>query len=465
MATNYNYTKEGVVGKINLTIGVEDLNNKYNEIFKEYAPKMNLKGFRQGKAPRALVEKKFGPSIKADALNKLIGQEYERILKEEKINPISEPSVDLANEEDIDFDKDVTVDFSFELPPEVEIVDLKEVKVKKDEFEVEEKDIEEQIKKFQEKYATLDVKDGKAEKEDYITVDIEITDDEGNEFKKIEDRVLILGHDYLNYEIDDDLIGLSKGDEKTIEKNYEDDFKNEEVAGKKLTFKINAKEVKGRKLADVTDEFVKDVSQYETVEEWKESIKEQLEKAAKGYQIKHMLDKIYDQVIENSKFEIPETFINYGLEQNIAQFKQQFGGNDAMFEQMLQVSNKSLDDFKFMIRPSVERDIKIELFKAELMKEKGDDIKVGDDEINDYINEESIRTGQPKDAIEKQVNEHKQNVIHFLKMRALDEIIVELVNSTKGKKYKYSEIEELEKEKQAKADEKTKKREEEAEKK
>lgn len=459
MDIQFDYKKEDVKGTLKITIPVEKLKEKYDEVYKKYAPKIKLKGFRPGKAPRRLVELQYGETIKYEALKEMIQDTYKQFLEKEKINPISEPEVDVSDK-DLKFDEDLVLTFTFDLPPEVELTDIESIEVKQDQFEVTDEDVAKELEAYQQQHAMLEEKDGIAEDSDYVTIDFVAKDEEGNEIYNFQDRFVIIGEDYLKLDIDNELKGLKKGDEKEFIKEYQKDYKDPKLAGKKVNYKVSVKEVKTKKIPELNDDFAKDYSEFQTLDEWKQEIKKQLEIYGEQYMKKVVLDRAFDKIIADSKILIPESIINYSSNRYLDNYMQSANMNEQLFEKILSASGKTKDDFKFLILPSVEKDIKKELILDEVVKKY--EIKVSNEDFDKFIKEEAEKAGKSEEEVKAIVMDPKNKKYYedHIAFQKANDFIFDKVKKTKGKKYKISDIDKLEKEKAEAEDKRFKEREE-----
>jgi|GEM_PF-2182723 trigger factor len=456
MNLNYQYQKEGVNGKITLTINKGEFLEKYEKILNEYLPKIQIKGFRPGKAPKTLVEAKYGNSLKYETFKELISESYNEILKKENITPINEPEVDFDNKE-LDLNKDINVTCKFELPAEAKICDLKEIKISYDKFEVSEKDVENELKAYQKNYSTLELKETPSSNGDYININLQIFDENNNKIKELPEYTLIIGDNFLKLNIDEDLINLKKGDKKEIIKDYTNADNNidNEFKGKKVKIVLSVNEVKERKYPELDDNFAKDYSEFQTLNDWKNEIKAQLERYAKDFEKNYNLRKIYDAIIEKSEFLIPETYIKIGINRAFESYKKQFNITDDVFNKLLNLSGREKEGFIYSFRPSTIKDIQIELIQLEFLKKI--EPKVDENDYKEFIKEEALKTKKSSEEIEKEVNKYKRDVEFFIKLRKIENYLLENVSKVEGKTYHLEDINKLIEERNKEEDKKTQK--------
>lgn len=458
MDIQFDYKKDGVKGSLKIIIPVERLKEKYEEIYKKYFPRIRLKGFRPGKAPRRLIELQYGESIKYETLKELISDSYKQFLEKENINPISEPQVDVSDKK-LKFEEDLVLTYTFDLPPEIELTEIENIEVEERVFEVTENDIEKELKAYQQQHAMLEEKDGVVEEKDYVTIDFIVKGENGEEIYNFNDRFVIIGEDYLKFGIDEDLKGMRKNEEKEFIKEYPENYSDSKLAGKKVSFKVKVKEIKVKKIPELNDDFAKDYSEFKTLEEWKAEIKKQLEIYANKYKEKLVLNEAFDKIIEKSKILIPETLINYSSNRYIDNYMQNTNMNENIFDKLLKASGKTRDDFKFLIRPSVVKDLKKELILEEIIKKY--EIKVTEDDMNNFIKEEAEKSGKPEEEIREIVlkPENKKYYEHHIAIKKANRLIYEKIKKVEGNKYSISDIDNIEKERAEREDKQFKERE------
>jgi len=274
--------------------------------------KTNLPGFRPGKAPMNLIEKRFGKKVEAEVLEKVIPEFYGKALKEADLKPVAMPVLD----EQFTFQRNSPLNLSLtvEVMPKIENLDYAAIKAKDVHVVVDEAELENALKNLQEQKALYQVAEKEIEKDDLVTfdyVDCELV--EGETTPSLREEVLKLGNKLLPKDIEEKLIGRKKGDTVEFTTSFEEDFKVKELVGKALQVKIMINEVKHKVLPAIDDEFAKDVG-YGSISELNEKIKENLYQFKKDQATKIQKAEIVRQLIESNDFEIPETLLNNELD-------------------------------------------------------------------------------------------------------------------------------------------------------
>lgn len=303
--------------RLKIEIPSDIIEKEIQDSLERVRQKTNLPGFRPGKAPMNLIEKRFGKKVEAEVLEKVIPEFYGKALKEADLKPVTMPVLD----ERFTFERNSSLNLSFtvEVMPKIENLDYASIKAKDVPVVVNEAELENALKNLQEQKALYEVAEKEIEKDDLVTfdyVDCELV--EGETTPSLREEVLKLGNELLPKDLEEKLIGRKKGDTVEFTTSFEADFKVKELVGKALQVKIMIKEVKHKVLPAIDDEFAKDVG-YGSISELKEKIKENLYQFKKDQATKMQKAEIVRQLTESHDFEIPETLLNNELDSLIMQ--------------------------------------------------------------------------------------------------------------------------------------------------
>ena len=299
--------------KLTVTVAKEDVAENYNQIITKYAKNAQIPGFRKGHVPVAVLERKYGNALKADvtadiidkALNELFSDENE---KEIRPLPYAQPQMDSMPE--FDTTKDLTLTVTYDVFPKVKDIDLKGVSIKETQSEVGDKELEEELKAIQERNATvIDKKDDEtAEKDNIVTINYAELGEDGKviESSKREGFVFTIGTGENIYKIDDDIIGMKKGETKEITKTYAADDTDKELAGKTKKISVTVTALKVRNLPALDDELAQDVnSNYKTLDDMKADIRKNLELAMNRRINELKSNALLEALVEKNQFDIP----------------------------------------------------------------------------------------------------------------------------------------------------------------
>ncbi|MFO8064688.1 MAG: trigger factor, partial [Spirochaetia bacterium] len=299
--------------RLTVTVAKDTLRGEYDKLLKEYAKKAQIKGFRKGKVPPEILERKFGDSIKAEAGEKVLQDSLREAIEEIDEQPLPYAQPELDSELDFELDKDFTYSVTYDVFPEIELGEYKGLEIEAPEVEITEEDEQRELSAIQEQNAiVIDKEEGAVEQDDIVTIDYAEVDenDETIEGTSREDFVFTIGTGYNYFKIDDDLIGMKQGEEKILEKEYPEDSDVEELRGEKKRLRVKVKAIKQRELPEIDDELAQDVSdEYETLDDLKKDIRRRLEQTAESRVREMKKQAILDKVLENSKIEVPASML------------------------------------------------------------------------------------------------------------------------------------------------------------
>lgn len=407
-------SKNTIVKKVDKKVWKEALDKSFEKNVKD----IKVDGFRKGKCPRDVFEKKYGvESLYNDAVDYVLPSLYTEVLKESKLEPVIQPGIDIKS-----IDKDsLEVEFVIITAPEVKVKKYKGLNVKKDVVKVTKKEIDEEIEKLRDQYAEIELKDGKIEKGDTAVIDFEGFKD-GAAFQggKGENYPLEIGSNTFIPGFEDALIGLKSGDKKDVELTFPKDYPAEELKGQKVVFKVEVHEVKTRVLPELNKEFFEDlgfedVKTKEDLEKHvKEHIKEQKEKDAENKQV----DEILEKVRENTEIELPDELVHEEIHRMLDTYDQRLHAQGLSLDQYLAFSKKKIDDLEEELRPEAERNITYRYMMEEIVKKEN--ITATDEEADKEAERLSIMYNMTKDELIKAFG-GKEYLIYDTKMRkALD---------------------------------------------
>ena len=401
--------------KVTLTVDKDTVKNEYDKVVKDYAKNVHIKGFRKGKVPPEVLERKFGDSLKAEASQKIVEESFKEILDnlEEKPLPYAQP--ELIDELDFNVDKDFTFAVRYDTFPEIELGEYKGLTIKAPTIKVSDEDLERELTAIQEQNALVTDKDeGAVEDQDVVTLDYWEVDenDEPIEGTSREDFVFTVGTGYNYYKIDDDVKGMANGEETIVEKAYGDDIDIEELKNTKKRIAMRVKAIKQRKMPDLDDELAQDVSdKYETLDDLKKDIKERLDETAKNRERQMKIDALMDQIAENSTVPLPESMVQAELDNQWRNFAQRYGMNPDDIDKILSSQGQGRESLYQEWRPDVEKNLKKRLLIGKIIEEEG--VEATDEEIEEKIAEQAERsnmsTEEARDYFEK------NNLMDYLK--------------------------------------------------
>lgn len=381
--------------KLELTIEAQKFDEAIKKVYFQSAKYFNIPGFRKGKAPINIVEKYYGKEIfYEDAFNEVVPSELEEALKENKIEVVSKADIDVKQ---IEKGKDLIFTAIFQTKPEAELGKYKGIEIPKIEYTVSNEDIEHELSHMQEHNSRLvSVDDRAVESGDITVIDFEgFVDGVAFEGGKAEEHELEIGSNTFIPGFEDQIIGMKLDEEKDINVKFPEEYFSKDLAGKDATFKVKLHDIKKKELPELDDEFAKDVSEFDTLEELKKNIKERLEKDNEQRQKYEIEDAVIKAVCENVKVEIPSGMIETETEDMLKNVENRLAYQGLKLEQYLQMMGKTAEEVKKEYEPQA-----IEAIKSRLMLEaviKAEKIEATEEEIIEKVKEMSKNYGKEND--------------------------------------------------------------------
>lgn len=358
-------------------------------------------GFRKGKVPRNIFEKRFGKeSLYEEAINIVLVDAYKDALDKDNLVPIIQPKIDIkeVNEEGVKFNFVITT------KPEVKLNKYTGLNVKKDKVSVTKKEVDDEIGRLLEKYADVVVKDGKVENGDTAIIDFEgFKDGVAFDGGKGENYPLEIGSNTFIPGFEEQLIGLKAGEEKDVNVTFPEDYAEENLKGKPVVFKVKVNEVKTKQLPKMDEEFFKDLGfdNVENEEQLKDLLKANLE-AKKEYEVENKyVDDLLEEAAKNTKVELPEELIHEEIHRMIHQYEDNLKMQGITLEMFYKFTNSNQEALESQMREEAEKRVKYRFMLEEIaIKEK---IEVSDKEVEDEIKKLSDKYQMNKDELLKEI--------------------------------------------------------------
>ena len=417
--------------KLEITVEAEKFENAMKKVYFQNAKYFNIPGFRKGKAPMNIVEKYYGAQIfYEDAFNEVATEAYEEALTENKIDVVSRPEVDIAQMEK---GKDLIFTAVVQTKPEVKLGKYKGIEIQKIEYKVDKKDVDHELEHMQEHNSRLvTVDDRPLENGDTATIDFEgFVDGVAFEGGKAEGHELEIGSGTFIPGFEEQLIGMELENEKEIKVTFPKEYFSKDLAGKDATFKVKLHDIKKKELPELDDEFAKDVSEFDTLEELKKSIKEKLTKNKEQREKYETEEAVLKAVCEDSKLDIPSGMIELEIDNMLKDFEQRLSYQGLNLEQYLKMIGKTEEEMRKEYEPQAIEAIKSRLVLEAIMK--AEKIEASEEEIKAKLEEMAKSYG--KDVEELSKNENLKNYLaEGIKSEKALEFIVNNAKVTEKKK-------------------------------
>lgn len=382
--------KENGDAKFTIEFAAEELEAAKVKVYQANKDQFEIDGFRKGKAPRSIIEKKYGADVFADeAINELLSKGYPEALDQLDLEVIDQPRVEFGK---IEKDAPFVVTATVAIYPEVEVKDYKGIEIEKIDGEITAEDVEKELANMQKRNARMvaverEVKDG-----DHIILDYKgFVGEEQFEGGTAEGYPLVIGSGSFIPGFEEQLVGAKKEEEVEVKVTFPEEYHSEDLAGKDAVFKCVVHEIKEEELPELDDEFAKDVSEHDTLEELKKETEENIAKAKKAWAENQMKDKALDIVCENNDIEVPETMVDEEIDQMIRELDMQLQQQGIAFQQYLQFMGKEIADFREEVKEDAAKRVKMRMVIRAVVEAEG--IEATDEEIEKEIELLAIQYG------------------------------------------------------------------------
>ncbi len=421
--------KENSVVEIEFTMDKEQFNVELDKAFKQNAKKFKVPGFRNGMVPRAVVEKTYGEAVLYEyVIENTVDEAYRTAVIENNLEIVSRPELDIKQ---IGKDKDFIFVVNVCVKPEAKVSDYKGIEVKKVSTRVTKKEVEEEIERTREKNARIVTVEDKARElknGDISVIDFEgFVDGKAFEGGKAENFELTIGSGQFIPGFEDQMVGMKVEEERDINVKFPEEYHATDLAGKDATFKVKLHEIKEKILPELDDEFAKDISEFDTLEEYRKDVnkkvKQRKENQAKAEKEQEAIEKFIDKV----EVVIPEGMIDEEVEKMVEEMNANLSYQGLNIDQYLQYMGMTLEDYKKEMRGQAEKRIRLNLgLEAVATQEK---VEVSDEDIDAKIKELAAQYGtKDEESLLKNENARnymKQELIHEKTMKVITDSIVE----------------------------------------
>lgn len=430
------------MAKLTVEVPAEEVEKALQAAYMKEKNKISIPGFRKGKVPRAMIEKMYGAAVfYEEAANILIQDNYAAAMEESKEDIVSRPTIDVVQ---IEAGKPFIFTAEVAVRPEVTLGKYKGVQVTKIDTTVTDEEVEAALEKEQQKNSrTVTVTDRPVANGDTAVIDFEgFVDGVAFEGGKGENHPLEIGsHSFIDT-FEDQLVGHNTGDEVEVNVTFPEKYQAADLAGKPAVFKVKINEIKTKELPELNDEFASEVSEFDTLAEYKEDLRKHLEVEKENEAKRTKEDEAIKKIIDKSTMEIPEAMIETQCENMINEFAQRIAQSGLSMEQYMQFSGMTIDGLKEQVRPEAETRIKSSLVLEQIAKDEN--IEVSEDEINAEIEKMAAQYGMEADKLKEYLGDaEKESIKRDLSVtKAVDLIMENVKERAKAKTKKEKEAEE-----------------------
>jgi len=410
-------------GVLTFSIANEEIQKGLTTAFNKVKGQLNVPGFRKGKVSRTVFNRMYGEeALYEDALNAVLPTAYEAAVLEAGIDPVSQPKIDVKS---MNKGEAWTIEAEVTVKPEVKLGEYKNLTVAKQDREVTEEDVENRLKAVQEQQAELVIKEDAAAEGDTVVIDFEgFVNGEAFEGGKGDNYSLELGSHSFIPGFEDQLVGTKAGESLDVKVTFPEEYQAEDLAGKEAVFKVTVHEVKGKELPELDDEFAQDVSEFDTLEEYKADIKatilERKEKEAKTAKE----DKVVEKIIENASMEIPDAMVETQVRQMADDFAQRIQSQGLTIEQYFQFTGMNSKQLFDQMRPQAIKRIQSRLVLEGIVK--AENITVSDEDVEKEFEKMAETYKMELDKLKELIGEkEKEQIIMDMAVQKAVDLVVE----------------------------------------
>lgn len=397
------------MAKLTIEVPAEDLEKAIQAAYMKQKRKISLPGFRKGKVPRKMIEKMYGPGVfYEDAANTLIQENYPAAADESGVDIVSRPSIEV---EQIESGKPFIFTAEVAVRPEVTLGAYRGVEVTKAEISVSDDEIAKELEKERENNARMvTVVDRPVQTGDTVVIDYEgFVDGEAFEGGKAENHSLEIGsHSFIDT-FEDQLVGKNTGDETEVSVTFPEEYHAAELAGKPAVFQVKLHEIKVKEVPELDDEFAQDVSEFDTLDEYREDVRKRLTESKKNEVKRAQEDEAVQKIIDTSVMELPEAMIETQCESMVNDFAQRIAQNGISIEQYMQFSGLTFDKLREQVRPEAESRIKSSLVLEEIAK--AENFEITDEDIEAEITKMATGYGMDVEKMKELVSDTDREAI------------------------------------------------------
>ncbi|MCC4721597.1 trigger factor [Salinicoccus sp. RF5] len=384
--------QEGNEGVLTVTVPAKEVDGALNEAFKKVSKDVSIPGFRKGKVPRQMFEKRFGvESLYQDALDILLPKAYTEAVNEADINPVDQPEVDI---EQMEKGKDLIFTAKVIVEPEVKLGEYKGLEAEELDTEVTEEDVQKEIDNMLEAHADMVVKeDGKVEEGDVVNLDFDgYIDGEQFEGGQAEGYELEIGSGSFIPGFEEQVVGMGVEEEKDVNVTFPEEYHAEELAGKEATFKVKVNSMKSKEIPELDDELVKELDQdVETVDALKEKVEKDLKEAKENEADVTMKEQLIEQAAENAEIDVPEAMVKTETDRMLQEFEQRLSQQGINMEMYQQLSGQDEDALREQMKDDAQKRVRTNLVLKQIAVDE--DIEVTEADMDKELEKMSEQFG------------------------------------------------------------------------
>jgi len=429
--------------RLNLTVPKEEALSQYHDLLKDYSKNVQIPGFRKGKVPQNVLERKFGEGLKREALGKIIEKALDEVFGDENLprdeRPLPYAQPRMEDEPKLDFDNDLVFTLVYDVMPSVSVGQWKGLEAEVPDVSITEEDIARELEELRDRNAFVLDRDEAAEARlgDIVTLNYYMLDDSGNPLPNDnrEDFSFTLGTGQNVYDFDNDIVGMKKGETKEITKTYnkkaetpaEHGGKEEEpspFAGQTKKIRIKLSALKEKKLPELDDDLAQDIDEkFKTLDDLKNSIRDRLEKTLANRLRDYKISKLLEKIIENTPVTLPESMVKAEVEGRLRNLARQYGLDAAKMIEMLAQGDDGLEDIEGKWRPSAEKALHSRLIVEKIMEDQH--IEASNEEIEKELESIAAESDMSVEDVKKRYG--GERALEYIKDDVKEKKIFDLI--------------------------------------
>ncbi len=419
--------KEKNIVSIEFTVSREAFDKAIDKAYLKLRNSITIQGFRKGKAPKHMIEMKYGKNVfYDDAMDIVLYDTYPEVIKELDLDPINRPQIDVKEMED---GKDLVFTADIEVMPEVELGQYKGIEIEKVEYNVTDEDVDNEIKKIQDQNSRMiEVTDRAVKDGDTLTIDYAgFTGDVQFEGGTAQNQTLVIGSKTFIPGFEEQLIGKNIGEEVEVNVTFPEEYHSEDLKGKDATFKVTIHEIKEKELPVLDDEFAKDVSEFDTLEELKADTRKNLEEKAKEREKVENSNKVIEKIVNDSNVEVPEVLVEREIDYQAKNYEQQFRMQGFAGKEVEDLIKNLVNQYKENYKDQAVFNVKTDMVMNAIIEKEN--VTVTDEELTEELKKlaEAYKIEEDKfeGFKESMLSSSKQYIEESIQKRKVVDLIVE----------------------------------------
>ncbi len=409
---------------LKVEVSATDASSRFQSVAEEYRRHARVPGFRPGKAPLGLIKRRYASDIRGDVVSKLVPESFQEVLKEKKVEFLGEPRLEKVEAEE---GKPLSYEAHFEVAPDFELPRYRGLEIEVEEKSVTDADVDEQLEKLREQQATLvSIEDRPIEIGDAAIVDLkgEYADEAegkptGTAIEQ-EDVMVRVENEGTHPTFRENLVGMNIGEEKSFDVEYDEDYPEGKLAGRKVRFTVHVTDIKGRELPELNDEFAKDLGSFDSLEDVRERIRHDLAHRQEHEKDAEMRGALHEKLLADVSFEVPSVLVRSRLREKLEGVAREVASRGVDPAR----ANINWNELRSEMQPEAEKEVRIGLILDKIARKE--ELKITEEEFDQEVEQMAGRLNQPREKVAQYFGDPEQRAAleqELLRSRVMDLII------------------------------------------